>query len=625
MCGIAGQISFTDSPDGTAVKKMLAAISHRGPDDEGIMRRGPAVLGQRRLSIIDLSPDGHQPMCNEDGTVWISFNGEIYNFHTLRDDLVRRGHKFHSSTDTETIIHLYEEYGTDCLEQLRGMFAFAIWDEKKQQLFAARDRAGKKPFYYAETPTGLYFASEIQALYGIDGYDRSLDYAALDLYMSLSYIPSPNTILKGIRKLPAAYSLVYSSTGLHTECYWQLKFGPKLSISYDEACQELMTRLEDATRIRLFSDVPLGCFLSGGIDSSTIVAVMARVSTTPVKTFSIGFPDNEFDETPYAAQLAAYCNTEHQAFTVTPNAVEVLPDLVRHCGEPFADSSALPTWYLAEMTRRHVTVALNGDGGDELFAGYNWYETGAMLYKLKRFIPALPIRLASAILGDRPKDSPLRRYARLAELLGKRHAALFADLRCEITPTVRSALYSSNFSQRLEYSAEQYLERLFDEESSHDMLDKMLATDSRSYLPEELMVKVDRMTMAHSLEGRSPFLDHKLMEFAALLPSSYKLHNGISKRILRDVANELVPPGFFDRPKMGFSVPLRKWFSGDLAGYASERIMHGPLRELPLFEMMAIEQILKGHGKNCNDFSPLIWRLLVLSEWLSQYSNVYDV
>lgn len=625
MCGIAGQISFTNSPDENAVKSMLAAISHRGPDDEGVIRRGPALLGQRRLSVIDLSPDGHQPMCNEDGTVWISFNGEIYNYHSLRDDLVRRGHIFHSSTDTETVIHLYEEFGAGCLEQLRGMFAFAIWDEKKQQLFAARDRAGKKPFYYAVTPSGLYFASEIQALYGIDGIDRSLDYTALDLYMSLSYIPSPHTILKGISKLPAAYSLVYNTAGLHTERYWQLNFGPKLSISYDDACQELMTRLEDATRIRLFSDVPLGCFLSGGIDSSTIVAVMARVSTTPVKTFSIGFPDNEFDETQYAAQLAAYCKTEHQVFTVTPNAVEVLPDLVRHCGEPFADSSALPTWYLSKMTRRHVTVALNGDGGDELFAGYNWYATGTMLYRLKRFIPSLPARLAFSVLGKRPKDSLLRRYARLAELLSKKDAALFADLRCEISPNIRSALYHSNFSRRLEHSAELYLEELFDEERSHDLLDKMLATDSRSYLPEELMVKVDRMTMAHSLEGRSPFLDHKLMEFVARLPSSYKLHNCISKRLLRDVAKELVPPGFFDRPKMGFSVPLRKWFSGDLAGYARERIMNGSLRELPLFNMPAVEQTLQGHGKKGNDFSPLIWRLLILSEWLSQNPGVYTV
>ena len=624
MCGIAGHISFNGLPDETAVRGMLDAIAHRGPDDEGFMRCGRAFLGQRRLSIIDLSPQGHQPMCNEDGTVWITFNGEIYNYHHLRDDLLRRGHMFKSSTDTETVIHLYEEYGAGCLEHMRGMFAFAIWDEKKQQLFAARDRAGKKPFYYAETPAGLYFASEIQALYGIDGYDRTLDYTALDLYVSLSYIPSPHTILQGIRKLPAAHLLVYNAAGVENDCYWRLSFAPKLSISYEDARRELLARLEEATRIRLFSDVPLGCFLSGGIDSSTVVAVMARVSSTPVKTFSIGFPDNEFDETPYAAQLAAHCRTEHQAFTVTPNAVESLPDLVRHCGEPFADSSALPTWYLAEMTRRHVTVALNGDGGDELFAGYNWYSTGATLYRLKRFIPSLAARITSAILGNRPKDSSLRRCARLAELLGKNDAALFADLRCEIPQNLRKTFYHENFSRRLEQNAEEYLERLFHEEQASDMLDKMLATDSRSYLPEELLVKVDRMTMAHSLEGRSPLLDHKLMEFVACLPSSYKLHNGKSKRLLRDVANELVPPGFFDRPKMGFSVPLRKWFSGDLSGYARDRIMNGPLKELPFFKMSAIEQILNGHGNGGNDFSPLIWRLLILSEWLNQYSDVYE-
>jgi len=621
MCGIAGQISFTNDPDEISVKRMLAAFAHRGPDDEGVMRRGPAVLGQRRLSIIDLSPDGHQPMCNEDGTVWISFNGEIYNFHSLRDDLVRRGHTFHSSTDTETIIHLYEEYGTGCLEKLRGMFAFAIWDDKRQILFAARDRIGKKPFYYTETPNGLYFASEIQALYGIDGYDRSLDYQALDLYMVHSYIPSPHTIVNGIKKLPAAHLLEYGRQGLRTKRYWNISYKPKLVLSYEEARTELMARLEGATRIRLISDVPLGCFLSGGVDSSIIVAMMARLSSTPVKTFSIGFSENEYNETPYAARLAKHYATEHQEFMVSPDAVEVIPSLVRHFGEPFADSSALPTWYLSEMTKKHVTVALNGDGGDELFAGYNWYQTGASLYRLKQVIPESMARLAYHLIGKRPYGSIFRKISRLTELLGKSDAALFADLRCEIRPETRRTLYHEEFSRRLVQTAEQYLEEQFENVESEGLLDRMLATDSQTYLPEELLVKVDRMSMAHALEGRSPLLDHELMEFVARLPSSYKLNNGESKYILRDMARDLVPEGFFQRPKMGFSVPLKKWFKRDLAGFTRERIMHGPLKELALFNMAAIDQILLQHGEAGTDSSPLIWRLLMLSEWFALYGS----
>ena len=600
---------------------MLTAISHRGPDDEGLTQCGAAVLGQRRLSIIDLSPDGHQPMCNEDRTVWITFNGEIYNFQSLRDDLVLRGHRFHSATDTETIIHLYEEYGTECVTYLRGMFAFAIWDENRKQLFAARDRVGKKPFYYTETAVGLFFASEIQALYEIKGYSRELNYPALDLYLTHSYIPSPHTIFMGLHKLPPAHRLIYNASGLRIERYWRLSYGPKLDIGYDEARTELMSRMEEAIRIRLISDVPLGCFLSGGVDSSIIAALMARASSTPVKTFSIGFSDGDYNETPYAARLAQYYSTEHREFMVTPNAVEVIPSLVRHFGEPFADSSALPTWYLSEMTRRHVTVALNGDGGDELFAGYEWYRTGAMLCRLKQYVPTLLAQSLFRLVGNRPHGSALRKISRITELLGKTPAALFADLRSEIAPETRRALYRDEFSRRLERRAEQYIEEEFENAESTDLLDRMLATDILTYLPEELLVKVDRMSMAHSLEGRSPLLDHKLMEFVARLPSSYKLRNGEMKFILKDTARDLVPEGFFDRPKMGFSVPLKKWFRGDLAGFARERIMGGPLKDLALFDMSAVEQILQRHGDASQDSSPLIWRLLMLSEWFTIYGS----
>jgi asparagine synthase (glutamine-hydrolysing) len=563
-------------------------------------------------------------MSNEEGTVWITFNGEIYNFQSLREDLVKRGHLFRSATDTETIIHLYEEYGTACVNRLRGMFAFAIWDENRQQLFAARDRVGKKPYYYAETSKGLYFASEIQALYQIPGYSRDLNNTALDLYLAHSYIPSPHTILKGIHKLPPAHHLIYTASGLSVERYWHLSYGPKLDIGYEDARTELMRRLEDATRIRLISDVPLGCFLSGGIDSSIVVALMARASSTPVKTFSIGFSDDVYNEAPYARRLATHYATDHREFLVTPDAVEVIPSLVRHFGEPFADSSALPTWYLSQMTRRHVTVALNGDGGDELFAGYEWYRTGAMICRLKQFVPAMLARGLSSLLGNRPHSSSLRKISRLVELLGKTPAALFADLRTEIRPETRRSIYCGEFARRLVQSAEGYIEEVFANAEFADLLDRMLSTDTLTYLPEELLVKVDRMTMAHSLEGRSPLLDHELMEFVARLPSSFKLRNGQMKYIFRDAARELVPDGFFDRPKMGFSVPLKKWFRGDLSGFVRERILGGPLRDVYIFDMTAVELILRRHGDGRSDSSPLIWRLLMLSEWFRVYGGVLN-
>ena len=621
MCGIAGHISFSGEPDPRQVTEMLSALAHRGPDDEGLVRCGPALLGQRRLSIIDLSPDGHQPMSNEDGTVWITFNGEIYNFPALRRDLEQRGHRFRSATDTEVIIHLYEEYGTECVRRLRGMFAFAIWDGNRRQLFAARDRVGKKPLYYTETSHGLFFASEIQALYGVPGYARDLDYPALDLYLAHSYIPAPHTIVTGIRKLPPAHTLIATAAGLRIERYWRLSYGPKLEIGFEDARDELLRRVEEAIRIRMVSDVPLGCFLSGGVDSSIVVALMARLSSQPVRTFSIGFDDAAYDETTHARRLAAHCATEHEEFRVTPDAVAVIPSLVRHFGEPFADSSALPTWYLSEMTRRHVTVVLNGDGGDELCAGYEWYRTGLTLGRLQRFLPGHLARLISRLVGARPHGSRLRRLSRLAELLGKTPAARFADLRTEVAATTRQGLYAPAFARRLERSAEQYIEELFTGSGSDDLLDRMLATDNLSYLPEELLVKVDRMTMAHSLEGRSPLLDHELMEYVARLPSRYKVRDGELKYLLKDAARDLVPDGFFRRPKMGFSVPLKRWFRDDLSGYARERILGGPLKELDLFRMEQVDLMLRRHGAGGEDASPLIWRLLILAEWLTVYGG----
>jgi asparagine synthase (glutamine-hydrolysing) len=625
MCGIAGQISFNKPVEPEQLKLMLSALIHRGPDDEGLYITNqeslPSVgLGHRRLSIIDLSPLGHQPMSNEDATVWIVFNGEIYNFKRLRHDLEEKGHVFRSYTDTEVIIHLYEEYDTSCLQLMRGMFAFALWDEREKRLFIARDRVGKKPLYYAETAQGFYFASEINALFDVPSIKRDLDYGALDLYMTNSYIPSPLTILKEVKKLPPAHFLIYENGGIRIERYWELHFTPKLDFSFYEAKRLVQEKLEEATAIRLFSDVPLGCFLSGGVDSSTVVALMSGLSNKPVKTFSIGFAESAFDERPYARTVAERYNTEHHEFLVTPNAVEILPELVRHYGEPFADSSALPTWYLSKMTKEHVTVALNGDGGDELFAGYNWYATGAMLARAAGICPQSVAAIVRYLLGRHPQGSILRKCSRFFDLLGKIPAARFADLRTEIKADFKGKLYSPELAQNLRSAPESYLENSYNQGVGTDDLDRMLYTDTMTYLPEDLMVKVDRATMAHSLEARSPFLDHELMEFVASLPSDFKINKHGSKYILKEAVKDFFPQGFFDRPKMGFSVPLSTWFKGDWNSYVFDKLYRGALKDTSLFNTKVIKEILVESGGNgYNDSSSLIWRLLILAEWFELY------
>ena len=628
MCGIFGMVSTEQAVDRQQVQILTRMLAHRGPDAEGFYFSPPGGgtsvgLGHRRLSIIDLSPKGHQPMCNEDKSVWVVFNGEIYDFQHQRRQLADRGHLFRSDTDTETIIHLYEEYGPHCLQFLRGMFAFAIWDVHRRTLFAARDRIGKKPFYYAQTARGFYFSSEINPLYEVAGAHTRLDPEALDLYLSYGYIPSPHTIVQGIAKLAPAHYLLLCDQRLEIQRYWDLRYVPKLKVSFAEAQRLLGEKIREATQIRLHSDVPLGCFLSGGVDSSLVLANMDRLTSRPVKTFSIGFPDKAFDETPYARQVAKLFGSEHQEFIVRPTAVEeTIAHLVQHFGEPFGDASALPTWYLSEMTRKHVTVALNGDGGDELFAGYNWYATAVGLHQVARFFPARLASLAASHLG-RFKDNrgPGRRLMRLMELIAKNDSERFTDLRRQLTEGHKARLYSAAFQHRLGRATDNYLGELYVANRFEDELDRMLYVDTMTYLPEELLVKVDRATMAHALEGRSPLLDHELVELAARMPSRFKYHWGRKKHIIRTMAADLFPPGFFDRPKSGFSVPLKAWFGGDLEAYAHDSLMAGPLGGTMLLDMGYIEQVLQENKFGRRDHGDLIWRLLMLSEWLKRYGQ----
>lgn len=627
MCGIFGIVRYRDRVDRQQVEKLTGMIRHRGPDAEGFYFSPPGHsvsvgLGHRRLSIIDLSPNGHQPMSNEDGTLWIVFNGEIYNFHDLRKDLMDKGHCFRSETDTETIIHLYEEYGPKCLTLLRGMFAFAIWDERRQVLFAARDRLGKKPFYYAATEKGFYFASEINPLYEIADVGHRISDAALDLYMSYGYIPSPHTICEQIRKLPPAHCLVLENGRIRTDRYWDLAYAPKLKISFQEARHLLAEKIREATRIRLFSDVPLGCFLSGGVDSSVVLAHMAALTAQPVQTFSIGFPDRSFDETPYARKAAAHYHTDHEEFVVNPASVaQTVAHLVAHYGEPFGDASALPTWYLSEMTRRHVTVALNGDGGDELFAGYNWYATAVSLHRLARLVPVpLAAWAAAHTSGFNGHARIGRKLHRLIELIAKNDVERFADLRLQMTDGYKRLLYSDSFYKRRKVAAGRYLADIYASHRFEDELDRMLYVDTTTYLPEELLVKVDRATMAHALEGRSPLLDHELVELAARLPSAFKYRFGRKKRILREMAGQLYPPAMFNRPKSGFSVPLNAWFSGDLEDYARQSLFTGPLAACGVFDPAGIERVLQENKAGLRDHGDMIWRLLMLSEWYKRYA-----
>jgi asparagine synthase (glutamine-hydrolysing) len=615
MCGISGIATFKESgvPEGM-IQKVTDALRHRGPDDDGYFRDpdGKAALGHRRLSIIDLS-SGHQPIFNEDGRIAIVFNGEIYNYLELRTELEQKGHTFSTRSDTEAIVHLYEEMGPDCVHRLRGMFAFALWDGHREALFLARDRVGKKPLYYAHVNGVLYFASEIQALYEVPEIPKELDYEAIDLYLTYSYIPSPHSIYRSIRKLPPAHRLLFNADGLTVSRYWRPDYRPKSRLSYEDAKGELLRIFADAVRLRMISDVPLGAFLSGGVDSSAVVAQMSRLSNRPVKTFSIGFPDKEYNELAYAGEVARLYKTDHQEFMVEPSRLDVLSEVVRHYGEPYGDASAIPTWYLSGLTRQQVTVALNGDGGDELFGGYHWYR---VIHSLNRAATiGRPLARAVLPLGERLLP---RRVRRGIELLSQDEPKRFQALRSFLGAKDRAALYHETFRQRLAMEAEEYLCRLYDEALPYDY-DRAFEADFLSYLPEDLLVKVDRASMAHGLECRSPFLDQELVDFACSLPPEWKIHGNKSKRILKEAVGGWFPKGFVDRPKMGFSVPIGKWFRGELRPFIWDRLVSGPLSRMPLLETDTIKTLLTEHFEGVRDHETRIWNILMLSLWFEEY------
>lgn len=625
MCGICGKINLNGEPvDEALLRRMNASLVHRGPDDEGIYLKGSVGLGHRRLSIIDLSPAGRQPMCNEDGTVWIVFNGEIYNFQELRQDLLGKGHVFRSKSDTETIVHLYEQYGEDCPGYLRGMFAFAIWDERDCSLFLARDRIGKKPLYYYFDGKMFCFGSEIKAILADRQIERTPDLTAIHHYLTYQAVPSPWTAFTGVRKLPPAHYLHLRKGNAELHRYWKLSYLPKYCMTEDEVKGQIIERLKEAVRIRLVSDVPLGAFLSGGIDSSAIVALMAGMMKEPVKTFSIGFKEKAYNELRYARMIAGRYKTDHTEFIVEPKAVDILPKLVWHYNEPFADASAIPTYYVSKLAREHVAVILNGDGGDENFAGYGRYALNAFSEKARRFIPTALVQAMKPLLarlshGENP-NSFFWRLKRFSQVYTLSPELRNAYMLCHFMADMKSDLYTEAF--REEVSATDSFDLLltnFREAGADNLLERTLYCDVMMYLPEALMVKVDVASMANSLEARSPFLDHEFMEFVARIPSEMKLKGRSTKHILKQALRGILPDEVLFREKMGFGVPLDFWFRNELKDMAYDTLLDKRAMGRGYFRKEYIQKMLDEHVAGKWNWQYHIYNLLMLELWHRQF------
>ena len=629
MCGITGIYKYGSpdkSVDKAALKSMCDVIVHRGPDDEGYLVDGSAGLGMRRLSIIDLST-GHQPMHNEDKTVWVVLNGEIYNFQELRKELEGK-HKFLTKSDTEVIVHLYEEYGEECVSRMRGMFAFAVWDSNAKKMFVAKDRVGKKPLYYMQKDGTFIFGSEIKSILEYIQTTPEVNYQAIDLFLTYQYIPSPHTIFKGIYSLMPAHTLSCDKAGsVKISRYWEIDFRKKTDLSFGEACEKTKDLLEEATRLRMISDVPLGAFLSGGHDSSIIVGLMSKLSSRPVKTFSIGFEEDEFSELGYARIVADHFKTEHSEFILKANFIELLPKIAWYYGQPFADSSALPSYLVSRETRKHVTVALNGDGGDESFGGYLRYKAmkGSMVFafpfrlmgeKATKFIAGLVPHTETA------KGKNMFRYmSRLISGLSEPPARRNVFWHCFFTATAKEELYSDNMKQRMTGDAFSYLQNIFENAKADNVMDRTYYTDINAYLPECLLVKMDIASMANSLEARSPFLDHKVMEFSASMPSSWKVHGLTTKYILKKAFKDFLPRQIINRGKMGFGIPLGKWFRGDWKNYFRDIVLSERALKRGYFNKPALENISNEHISGKKDHGYRMWVLLMLELWHIAYCD----
>lgn len=617
MCGIAGIASpqGIPLPDAPIADAMCRMIVHRGPDDQGIYADAQAQIGMRRLSIIDLA-SGHQPIHNEDKSVWIVFNGEIYNFQELRRDLEQRGHRFYTNSDTECIVHAYEQYGDDCFTRLRGMFGIAILDLKRQRLVLARDRLGKKPLYYTRTTEGwLAFASELKSLFAVPGFAPMASKAATREYFALGYVPAPGTIYENVFKLPPAHYLVFEGGNVAIQRYWRIGFEPKWQDDEATLRERLTAHLDEAVRLRLVSDVPFGAFLSGGIDSSVVAALMARHLTNPVKTFTIGFQEDAFNEVPDARRIARHIGADHHELVMTPDAVGMVEDISWYCDEPFGDSSSIPTFLVAKLAVGHVKMVLSGDGGDEGFAGYERYRKYMQLRKMARLSlglagPGLSLagRLAGGALGVR-----LRRIAdRMALPYPERYLSgvalsTDADVRPILSPDIATIDPYAKVRAH------------FERPDIEDEMERILSGDMDTYLVDDILVKVDRMTMANSLEARAPLLDHVLLEFCARLPFRLKNDGRIGKILLKQVAAELLPPECLQKRKQGFGIPIAKWFREDLKPLMLDLLADRKFRERGIFDVAGITACYQRHLSGIQDFSELLWLVLTYEMWARNY------
>jgi len=614
MCGIAGivQAHSGGEVDSATIHRMCEAIVHRGPDDEGIFVKAGVGLGMRRLSIIDVA-GGHQPLFNEDRTIWIVFNGEIYNFPELRSQLLARGHLFSTRSDTEVIIHLYEEYGAECVQKLRGMFAFALYDERFGRLLLARDRVGKKPLHYALHNGALLFASEMKSILAVRPELAKVDYPALLQYMYFGYIPDPATAFQPIQKLPPGHLLEFEKGEARIRQYWDFpQYGTYEPASEEELLEELESRLAEAVRIRLIADVPLGALLSGGTDSSTVVALMARATSQPVKTFSVGFRHGDFDETPYARLVAQKFGTDHHELILEPDLVETVEMLTRHLEEPFGDSSMLPTYFISCLARKHVKVALSGDGGDEAFAGYDryrihledrsfkWIPKWAGLWYRDRVHPMIPYRVPGRNLAYSISLPWEERYTEGVSLQSFQR---------------EMGVLSNDFVASDAAPLKRFREYL-DEAPAHDPLSRVLYLDSKTYLPGDILTKVDRMSMATSLEARVPMLDHVFLEWVTALGPQWKMRNGSQKFILKKLAERVgVPSEVLNRPKQGFSLPLGHWMRGELKDLVLTTLLDTQTLQRGYFNANGVRRMLDEHFQERRDHSARLWRLLIFELW----------
>ena len=632
MCGICGKLNFdTDKPvEESLIRQMCAVIAHRGPDDEGVYIDKNVGLGNRRLAIIDPSPAGHQPMSNEDGTIRLTFDGAVYNFPELKAKLKKQGHRFSSDSGAEAIIHLYEEYGTGCVKHLWGPFAFAIWDSNRRRLFLARDRVGQKPLVYTVTKEGLLFGSEIKSILQDPSVKREVDLEAIHHYLTYQYVPHPWTGFVGIKKLPPAHILVCEGGEVKVERYWDLSYAKKVRMPEEEYGERIVELLREAVRIRLMDGAAPAALLSGGIDSSSVVAIMSELSAGPVKTFSIGFEERSFDELKYARIIAERFGTDHHEFVVKPKVVEILPQLVWHYNEPYADSSAIPTYYAAKLASQHVAMALNGDGGDESFAGYERYIASRLANYYQKVPSFIREGVIASLISRLPESTEhkdlFKRMKRFTAAIPYPPERRYASWICLFDNETKRQLYSPWFREMMkEVDSIALLIDSFAKADGADFLDKTFYFDIAVALPDDLTMKMDIASMANSLETRAPYLDHRLMEFAAQIPPHIKLKRMRTKYLLRKALSGLVPSEILRRGKKGFGVPIGSWFRHELKDLAYDILLDPRSVQRGYFDMGFVKKMLDEHISGKIDHGYRIWALLNLELWHRMFIDSDDV